>query len=142
MRMQAAEVLIAAGGPEGKRVAIVGVERRRLECLGGRGDGVRNVVAVRPRHLGTGLDGERLWREGEIIDRHLGVGRARLTAYDQQCGRDQRGTAGPGAARATHCRCDYHELRLDQLCSGISMIARRCWPCLNFTSVMPSSLRN
>src|SRR5215469_12767514 len=67
-RVQRAEIFVSAGLREGKREAIVGVERLRLKQPGCRGDGVRYVVLVAPSYRRSRLHGEARRYEGKIID--------------------------------------------------------------------------
>src|SRR5215469_16095769 len=66
--VQGAEIFVSAGLREGKREAIVGIERLRLKQPGCRGDSVRYVVLVAPSYRRSRLHGEARRYEGKIID--------------------------------------------------------------------------
>jgi hypothetical protein len=68
--MDVAEILVGAGRSESERKAVIGVERRRsLEGVVIRGDPVRDIVLVGPSNRGARFYRQRLWREGEVVDR-------------------------------------------------------------------------
>src|SRR5215467_1737399 len=69
--MEITEVLIGSRRGEGERIAVISVERPRfLEGVIRRGNAVRNIVLVGPGHGGAGFHCQRLWPEGEVVDRH------------------------------------------------------------------------
>src|ERR1700733_760843 len=126
MRMNVAEVLIGTRRGERERIAVVGVERlRSLEGVIGCGDAMRDVVLVGPGHRGAGLHGQRLRREGEIVDRHGGCRACRPGNQDAagQARTDDRAKYGRD-------KCRSHHLCSPQALSGVSMMASRCSFCL------------
>jgi hypothetical protein len=61
--------------------AVVGIQRVRVHLQRWADDAVGDVVVIQPCH-GPGLHRQGRWREGEVVDGHLRVGRHCHAAAD------------------------------------------------------------
>src|SRR5260370_32753064 len=134
--MQRAEIFVGAGIVEREGKAVVGVERLGFEQASGRGDRVGNVVLVPPSDVGARLHRERRRREGEIVDLDRRVLGASQSNAEDGCGDQDRGAeeAAPPTTNNVH---DVTGPKF-QPCSGLSMMASRCWPRTKLMSLIPS----
>ena len=137
--MQGAEIRVGAGCREGERIAVIGVECRRLErfvieaTVCGISSSFFQVTLVPALMVSVCGENVKLSIFTSASAARAGRPNASSAATIRAA---HLARAAPGPDR----RCQFH--RICQPCNGMSMIARRCWPCLKFTSVMPSSLRS
>ena len=90
-RVNCTIVVVRARFCESEREPVIRIERLGLEELAARGDRMRIVVVVGPRHGRARLHSDALWKEGVLVDLHLCVRRRRsLTG---------KGTGGEGGGR-------------------------------------------
>src|SRR5260370_6646256 len=138
--MQRAEIFVGAGIVEREGKAVVGVERLGFEQASGRGDRVGNVVCVPPSDVGARLHRERRRSEGEMVDLDRRVLGASESNAEDGCGDQDRGAeeAAPPTTNNVH---DVTGPKF-QPCSGLSLMASRCWPRTKLMSLIPSSQRH
>src|SRR5262249_18652041 len=133
MRMQGTKVLVGARCRERECVRGIGIERFGSEVVGWH-NRVRNVVLVGPGDRGPRFHFQFLRTKGEVPDLDGNIRRQGRRRGQEEHGRD--------ASNEKLCQRFDGDHDCTQLCSGVSMMARRCSFCTNVTLAMPSMLRS